>query len=111
MCHWLEGWEPSVPIQLLAGHILGLLFIKVSLLLVACHDVQVVKVRVVIHRAAEKEAVSGHGAQVRGADPLGMLGLLESKRDVSQSVYIKTLALRVGKITQGLRALPALQRS
>lgn len=41
----------SVPLWLCTGHILRLLLIKVPVLLIARHDVQVVEVRVVVHRA------------------------------------------------------------
>lgn len=44
--------QPSVPIQLRAGRVLGLLLVEVPLLLIPRHDVQVVKVGVVIHGAA-----------------------------------------------------------
>lgn len=65
------GWELSVSIQLRTGHILRLLLIKVAILLVTCHDVQVVKVRVVIHRAVGKKAVRLTGGLGQGNQPPG----------------------------------------
>lgn len=49
--------QPSVPVQLWAGRVLGLLLVEVPLLLVPGHDVQVVEVGVVIHGAAGGGAV------------------------------------------------------
>lgn len=49
-----EGWQPSVPIQLWAGRVLRFFLIEVPLLLIPCHDVQVVKVGVVVYCAVVK---------------------------------------------------------
>lgn len=59
---------PSVPIQLWARCVLWLLLIEVPLLLISGHNVQVVKVRVVIHSAARGESCQGQalpGGSVR----------------------------------------------
>ena len=72
--------QPSVPIQLWAGRVLGLLLVEVPLLLIPGHDVQVVKVGVVIHCAAggvspEPAWVGGQGLGVGGwCDPLYLKG-------------------------------------
>lgn len=79
-----HGWggrpQPSVPIQLWAGRILGLLLIKVPLLLIPRHDVQVVEVGVVVHSAAGGGGLSGAGSVgLTASHPSEELGLPRSK--------------------------------
>lgn len=69
--------QTSVPVQLRAGRILGLLLIEVPLLLIPGHDVQVVEVRVVVHGTAGGRGVRGHSA-LRPLRPRHMLAAIIS---------------------------------
>ena len=59
--------QPSVPVQLWAGCLLGLLLIEVPLLFIPGHYVQVVEVRVVVHGAAG--GGSGQGLALPAPQP------------------------------------------